>query len=546
MNGKAIELGAAVQIDDAKWLHTDLHSDIAPGREPGLIRLGSGEVIGVRSFVHRPYGWQDSYNGVDPDTVYECDTVPLLESVTDPEGQPAAKNMLGMEFETNVFDRGGSPVDLYTLAKTRSDEKLSDALSQHPELLRYTLEGSSNPTEDTTEAMQNYFDEIRRVYEITAAHDLVWDPMSVYALGEPTTDEFAPHLYVQSMWRFLGSNIRRFVNVGIHEHHDVPLQHLPFVAKYISVVAPYMNIGLLAAPHVFGETQPDLDGRFDEDIEGMRTEPQDMSSARFLLMAAASPNGGIGKRNVYGSFSELLRDADRQMTTDQLPNPSRVGGSHKQYRTRFDDPSSRAELLFKDTGGYRQPRLEAYAQVSRRVVARLQSYAQRGEEGMEAMHRDYPELFGRSTDKDTYAAEQLDRAHRNSAEVAYDGANAKVEAGTGREVSAKTQVMNVLRFATNDWAEPMDSATMGELRRSLVTEMSKAQAVAGRGFVDSAGLPSFAGYLQTGVGTASMWTRMRAEALADRGATPLQVVEDGIRDRGQAFHNYVGSLGLAG
>jgi hypothetical protein len=59
--------------------------------------------------------------------------------------------------------------------------------------------------------------------------------------------------------------------------------------------------------------------------------------------------------------------------------------------------------------------------------------------------------------------------------------------------------------------------------------------------LDRRSLPSFAGYLATGAGTASMWMSKRTElAVTEHGMSETDALLDGARDRAQSLKSYLG------
>ncbi len=279
------------------------------------------------------------------------------------------------------------------------------------------------------------------------------------------------------------------------------------------------------------------------------TDGRQPQSIRYLTRFAAS-DGGVGRRVVHSTPCEALVHADRELQGGAINHPARLYGTHADVRLRVDPPSEslehpgRLELCVKDTGALRLETLVAYGELARAVINRLEMAAVGGEGAIEQLHRDFPRLFGRVYDPDVFAYAQLDQAHRNSVDIAYNGPEAEIENAEGRRVSARQHFREVVCLAESGGIT-LSAATKKVLANSLATEAEVRRAA--KRHLDVNGLPSLSGYYETGIGTSAAWMILRAAAHQEIcGQSEARVMRDGTVNRSRSFGKYITSLTQAG
>jgi hypothetical protein len=200
----------------------------------------------------------------------------------------------------------------------------------------------------------------------------------------------------------------------------------------------------------------------------------------------------------------------------------------------------RVELCVKDTAALRFETLTAYGNLSRAVVDVLEEVAAGGDQAVMRLHQEFPALFGRNYDKHSFGRDQLERTHRNSVAIAYDGNDAQVEDALGRKVSVQQQFTELLRLVEGH----LSRADLATLSDSLLPPSALANDFAH--YTDAQGLPSLEGYYITGRGTAADWMIARNKALEARGdMNEQQRMRDGTLDRTRAFAAYIMQLTAA-
>lgn len=533
MSAKAVELGAQYQppgevmpyAGEANW----------PGPGLWVVQNGETSLVGVKHSKYRPAEAKQ-----DDTSVYSADMVQLVNTVY---GEPYVINhadrLQGAEAELNAVDRDGEPFNLYP-----DGQPLTTEQEEHPELFNCTLETDKGPYNNATQTYRSLFKGIEQISYTLRTHRAYLDPASAYMYGIPTREDATPNPYVQTMVDILGDGIMKFIGNGIHEHFDAHVGYLPVISRLIRPLAPYLNLGLLAAPFAYGEQVPTMSDYLNQpDLRKYDgTQPQ---SVRYLTRYAASRNGGVGLRVVHDSLDEALLHAHEQMRDGLITSPSRHLGSHADVRNRYDPPAKdkldhpgRLELCVKDTAAMRIPTLIAYSELVRALVAKFESVAAAGEAGLAQLHADYPGLFGPTYDKQQYAEDQLEFAHLNSIVIAYHGAEATVRNGLGQEVSAREQFTEIIRLAQDGNPERFSPETIKTLHKSILpTEFIQREA---GNYLDQQGLPSLRGYYETGYGTPAQWMILRANAARMRGTNnEADLMRIGTQDRTRSFGAYL-------
>lgn len=301
MSAKAIELGELYRPAGEVMPYTGE----ANWPEPGLwvVQNGQTSLIGVKHSKYRP---DESLRS--DSNVYGADTVPLVNTIyMEPYVITDTERLQGAEAELNAVDRDGEPFNLYP-----DGQSLTIELEEHPELLNTTFETDAGPYKDATQTYRSLLKKIEQMSYTLRTHRAFFDPASAYMQGIPTREDTTPNPYVQTMVEILGDDIMKFIGNGIHEHFDAHVGYLPVISRLIRPLAPYLNVGLLAAPFAYGEQVPAMSDYLNQPdlrkYDGV--QPQ---SVRYLTRYAASKNGGVGIRVVHDSLDEALLHAHEQM-----------------------------------------------------------------------------------------------------------------------------------------------------------------------------------------------------------------------------------------
>lgn len=533
MSAKAENIGTAVNSANAVWLFPETHAGL-PFDGPGMVATtdrGSTQFVAVKHPKYRPY--QEQAPGT-----FSGDCISLTTAIQDEPYAMGSDRLQGVEAELNIVDPEGEPFDLYPNGQPLPAAGLED----HPELLRNTFETDGAPSSTSAGAYDNVMRSVRDISKDLEAFDGWIDPASARMQDAPTAEDITPNPYVNVMVKILGDRVLKFIGVGIHEHHDLHVGYGPLVAGYLRLLAPYLNLGLQAAPFGFGEQTPRLGEILGSD-EIAQYDGKQPQSVRYPTRFAASPNGGVGLMLAHDNLSAALFHADQQLTAGEVSNPARHYGSHADVRVRYDAPSEtkldhpgRIELCVKDTAALRAETLQAYGELSRAVLLQLERAAAEGEGGLTRLHQDFPGLFGTNYDTTALATKQLPRTHQNALSIAYNGADAILIDGVGKKTTARDQFRDLVRFATRD-NMPLPVTVVKTLKSSLApTRMVEAKALA---FKDDQGLPSLAGYYETGTGTAAQWMIVRSVAATALGMTPEDNMRSGTQDRTSAFKQYL-------
>lgn len=525
MSAKAEVLGNLVDLIANQYHPYDPQA--LPG--PGILVRNNGtssRAIAVKAPCFRPAGTRYVEGS------YEADVVPIVNAIFEEPKPIGNRRLKGVEVELQTVDADGQPADLHP-----SDTPIDESLGRHPELFRSIWETDYGPDEDVGRLYAGVRKEISRIASILSWHDLHIDPASARMQDRPGKNDITPNAYVQTMAELFGEGIHKLLGTGIHEHYDVHVGYSPIVARYLRVLAPYLNAGLQAAPFAFGEHTPHLGEILDND-ELRQYDGTQPHSVRYLIrFAAIENNGGVGLRVVHDTLDEALEDAHRQLQRGYISNPARLHGAHADVRSRFDPPSpdmldhpGRLELCVKDTGALRFETLEAYCRLASAVVDVLEEVATGGEQAVAQLHQEFPQLFGTNYDKQTFGTVQLDRTHRNSVAIAYHGNDAMVENGLGITVPLARHFGQVLRFVQGRLALKQ----IATLHDSLLSPDALPQTY--KKYTDKQGLPSLTGYYATGKGTAADWMIARNEAMVAQGLRSEQDrMRNGTQDRMQAI-----------
>lgn len=533
MGAKSTMLGQPYSPEGELSWHSPENHARNPGEEPGIVRVGvngNSRYVALKHRQYRPEAQSDP-------ALYDGDVVELTSQIGAEPYVVADSRQVGTEAELNIVDADGNPFDLYANPETANDPYLL----AHPELWRNTAEVDGPPETSATKAHHLLAETIAKKasdYERSGGYI---DPASARVQDRPTTEDMSPNPYVLNVVGILGGQIGKFIGTGIHEHYDLHVEYSPVVSRYLRTLAPYLNVGLHAAPFGFGETRPELGEILDSD-ELRKYDGQKISSLRYLTRFVASPNGGAGERVAHDSLADALSHADQRMRDGHVNNPARHLGSHADVRSRYDTPGAdldhlgRLELCVKDTGALRERTLAAYSELSNAVIHLLEQVAAGGEQAIHQLHRDFPKLFGASyKDGTEYGKTQIDITHQNSVAMAYDGSEATVIDGTGAQTGVYAQMQEVVRLA--DSYKPLSSDVKRTIAHSLVTA-EQARGVMQR-YKDENGLPTLEGYYLSGVGTASQWMQERATAAQEAGMSGSDIMRDGTMDRVRSFGKYL-------
>lgn len=454
-----------------------------------------------------------------------------------------ATRRYGTEGELNAVDDDGNAKSVYHGGKP--------LLPHHSaELYSSTFEASGDPEPTMQGSYVSLFRKITEAYVVLRKAGGHFDPAAARMQDIPSERDISPNDYVRAIVPTLGDLIQMFIGAGVHEHFGVHAGLLPPVTgKYLRVLAPYLNIGLQAAPHAFGELTPRL-GELLEQGELKHHDGDQPHSVRYLTRFATSPNGGIGLPVVHATVGEALSHADTMLRDGQISNPARHLGSHADVRSRYDAPkedpdcAGRAELCVKDTAAYRLPTLQAYGELAAACVLQLERAALAGEKGLAWLHQDFPELFGPTLGNEIFATKQLLRTHDNSVEIAYGGADTFVIDGVGATTRAAKQLRRVQRFAEQG-APALGERTKRTINNSLVPEHVVEDIARRRESLDEHGLPTLSQFYRTGYGTAAQWMILRARAAEEMGLKGQDAMRLGTQDRSRSFGQYLGNLSKA-
>jgi hypothetical protein len=524
----------------AQWMFPDQHSENRPFEEAGIVILNGAFLAAVHPLYRLALGARDVTNVHSSDIIRLIDCAGKTTLV-----EPLAGRMLGTEAELNIITPDGDPYDLY------AGDELFTGRVEHPELWRNTFEVDGEPMDSAAEAYRVLRRAVVRAAQTIRTCNGLIDPASARMQDSPGLSDTSPSPYIQALLRAnlrkLGDKALSFTGVGIHEHHDVALENAPLVSGYLRMLAPFLNMGLHAAPFGFGEPIPRLGEILDVD-ELQTCDGRQPHSTRYLTRFWASDAGGVGLRVTYDNLPDALRAADVLLRDGHIHDPARLFGLHADVRLRFDAPTpaktdhpGRLELCVKDTGVFRFDTLIAFGELARAVIDRLEHIVSRGEEGIEYLHNNFPSLFGKASGD--IAIIGLERAHRNSMALAYGGPQAQVETGLGGVVEATEYLREIISFAAPSSGRSLSPRAMTALGNSVrrlqdvVRTMSR--------YRGADGLPSLLGYYETGCGTPSQWMIARSSAAAEHGLKrSADIMRDGTLDRAQSFLAYIGGATL--
>lgn len=514
---------------------------------PGIVQIdnnGSGsQLVGIKHSSFRPEAGEDG-------KYYQSDVVALSTAVYDNNPSAMGPDRLqGLEAELNIVDKDGDPLNLYSSALSLSDG-LSKEVHKHPELWDNTLEIDASPKNTTWAAYTGLKKVILAANKDLGEINGFIDPASARMQDVPGEHNVTNNPYVRVMVSKLGKDIMKFIGLGIHEHYDVHTKHSPIVGNYLRPLAPFLNIGLHAAPFGFGEVTPNLRDIFSND-ELRSYDGQQPSSLRYIARAYASPDGGVGTRVAHDNIYGALSHANNKMNLGEINSPARLYGNHADIRLRSDPPTSdkpnhpgRVELCVSDTGAYRVETNLAYSTITRAIVNRLEKAAVGGRRAMLGLHTEFSSLFGNTYDMDEFAKVQLDRAHENSIRMAYHGVNSLIVDGNGKEIPARIQLERIIDFANGSTRNRLSASTIEQIKRSVVSHEKLDTAM--KQHLDQDRLPTLDGYYKSGLGNAAQWMVARANAQKDRGLTESTIMQDNTLDRVRSFKKYLARRGQYG
>lgn len=535
-----------IPLENSERIFSCATSDI----HPGIVQVnnnGSGShLVAIKHSSFRPGedGRLDEY--------YPCDIVQLSRAVYDNNpGAMGPFRLQGVEAELNIVDTEGRPLDIRSAIASKAKEdktsvpnRLEKEVSKHPELWNNTLEVDAPPRDSALTAYSGLKKVIGATSRDLQAINASIDPASARMQDIPGEQNVTNNPYVKVMVGKLGKNILKFIGLGVHEHYDVHIKHSPLVGNYLRTLAPFLNLGLHAAPFGFGETTPNLKDIFGND-ELQPYDGQQPSSLRYLARANTSPNGGVGVRVAHDNIISALSHADAYMQSGEINSPARLYGNHADIRLRSDPPTpdkldhpGRLEVCVYDTGAFRFETNVGYSLLTRAVINRLEEAVVEGRQSMQEIHKQFSNLFGNTYDMDQFARVQLDRAHENSVRIAYFGANASVLDGNGREILAREHLINIIKFANGPNENLLETNVIATLVRSVMSDDKLGTVI--KDNLDHNRLPTLEGYYRTGRGTAAQWMIARATAQRDRGKTEEEIMQDNTIDRVESFKKYLG------
>ncbi len=534
MQIKPNNLGKRFNPSHPVWAYPANHPSKAPLEEPGIISLTDGTQVAVRSVRWRPVGLPPKKG------VFTAD-VSLVTMAIREEGfiLPPKQRKVGLEIERVIVGDDMQPCDLYD-DKLPKTGLIRHMLEEHPELFRCILESGVGPYTDVRTAYQALGRDSRKTLSSLPA-DYHIDPAAALMLITPKPADVSPNPYIQGIVRKIGPVMLKAISNGVHEHHDVHVQYAPVVAKYLRVIAPLLNVGLLAAPFAFNQLTPRL-GEILEEPDLKKYDGRQPHSVRFPARLI-NGNGGIGRPVVHIDLDEALRDADLLLKRGEINIPARVYGHYADVRLRFDPPiggrtnhPGRIELCVKDNAAGRIETLSAWGELSTSVIRRLESIAGGGDSAIRDLHRSFANLFGAPAGNAAYAQTHMSRVKSNSLELAYSGNDATFLNGRGQRVKVQRQVQDLIAFAES--AGPALSVQSKKIIGDSLLPSAKVAQVLNR-FTDASGAPTLLGYYREGIGTPAQWMISRKDALAAQGYSEEQTMLDCTRDRVTAYEAYL-------
>jgi hypothetical protein len=537
VSGKPEQLGDTIEAGGAQWLIPENHQGMAPMSEAGIVVYADGTPECIKSSRWRPEGSPPS------DAVHEADTVALTRAIR--EGGviiPAVKRRVGLEIERVVVD-DMQPFNLY-IDRAHADPWVRGMLRQHPELFKHTLESSVGPFHSIPYTF--------RILGKNALHALVSlprgthiDPASAQMMITPTETDLSPNNYTLAMARELGPLMLLATGHGFHEHHDMHAEYIPLVTKYLRVLAPLLNAGLLAAPFGFGELAPRLGEILDSAYLRDNYDGRQPHSIRYPVRLVGG-EGGVGRLAVHSTLKDMLSYGDLQFKQGSIHMLARLYGHFTDVRPRLEPPSpaqpdhpGRVELCVKDTAAGRLQTLYAWTELSSAVIRQLELVAAGGESAVRRLHSEFSRLVGTEADDVVFAGQQLPRAEANSFELAYKGADATITDGLGNPVTVRRQIAELIRFAEAG-NQPLPDNVKEIIYDSLLTVEETLPTM--RQYKDESGAPSLIGYYRTGKATPAVWMIARKDALLAQGESKPDIMRDGTLDRVLSYEQYMAEL----
>jgi hypothetical protein len=394
-----------------------------------------------------------------------------------------------------------------------------------------TAEIDDGPHADSASALRGVLAKFQALQAAIPAGASI-DPASAWMGERPGDDMITDNPYVHVMIEKLGSYIREFVGHGVHEHYDVATENIHTVARYLQLVAPLLNAGLQAAPHMHNETSPHLSEVFaaHPDVDMLReVEARSTSdtwhSVRYPTRSFASTQGGVASMT-QSTAEDVMHLADRGMRDGFINNVSRAYGPHTDVRMRYDLAPGRVELCAKDNPLGRLETTAAYMDLTWAFIRAVEDVSERGSSAVEQMHENYDELFGRDPNPTEMSA-LFERTHRNSMMIAKDGPSAFLEDANGFSTSVGHQMGHLIKFV-KDAGYPVDQASVNVIYSSLLSANVGPNA-------------TLAEYYATGVGTPADYHHRRTEAMKAAGMSDERIVRTLSQERTAAFGNYLTS-----
>lgn len=508
---------------------------------PGIYNDPDSEkMFAVRAPETRPPAHRSTEGLLTGDVIYLVDGM-KAEAREESEAM-GNRRLHGVEGEANVIDTEGDPANIYD----ENNKPIIEDMA--PELYKGMIETDVGPDEDIVKLYHHDLPkQLTHIALTLSDRGMYIDPASARMQDIPTEDDLAPNEYIRSNRLVFGPKLEKFIAAGTHEHHDLDINHSPVVSRYIRPLMPMMNLGLLAAPHAFGELTPNLQDHLEEYAPTNDLRAYDgvqPHSVRYPIRWSTSTDGGVGRQRVHDDLDDLREDIDAQLKEGVINHPARTLGSHADIRIRVDPPTSdtshpgRLEICGKDTGVYRHETLGAYGELSDAVVKSLEKVAAGGKKNIKKLHAEFPTLFGEKYDKHTYQDIQLERAHKNSLEVAYYGNDARIIDATGNEVKVQAHMKELLRFVKVSGFDLSPESHI-EITKSLAKtdEITKTM----KKFRDETGAPSLDGYYQTGLGNPAAWMIERAKVNQEiNHLNEKDTMRDSTLNRAKAFRRHLG------
>jgi gamma-glutamyl:cysteine ligase YbdK (ATP-grasp superfamily) len=423
------------------------------------------------------------------------------------------------------------------------------------ELATGCMELNMPPSSNGVEAGLSLLGSMKTLSSVVDKQGWQLTPLASFPHRPIQKEDTHPHPYIQRIaLDYMGwENGRHFTGSSFQVHVEMLSLEaaLPAINLY-QQISPLLYALSLSGPFINGETNPNLAAIYLED----ETDPErqqdtntynalkhnNWHSVRYPSRWRGSPSGGVfqeplpEQRHQFFSMVEAMLENDNPKSKQNIPNPGRAAGQHRD-RIRVDiPPYGTLEISNMDTAGGNINKLIVIQELTKALIWKLQIYATAGK--LQELCQQYPRLFYYPV-----SVKSLRNAHFASIEVAKNGLEANIPCPNGETVKADILLEELITFVN----EPLIDAGLKieyyglppEITKELQLSSSVPTSTDYELYRDDLGIVDLYGYYQTGIGTLSYWLKERAQNLVNLGFSSEEAIKNCMDNLGAAFHKHL-------